>query len=108
MYKSSGSFSAPLMEALYENLLSIKLDTLVVYFQACHDYLDLATSQGKRWQKMLQYEHEQRLRLEEMVEQLAKQHSNFEKQARKTLAHAVNHNANKTEGNSTPGEYRWN
>ena len=35
---------------------------------------------------MLQYEHEQRLRLEEMVEQLAKQHSSLEKQARKTLA----------------------
>ena len=55
-------------------------------FQACHDYLELAQSQGKRWQKMLQYEHEHRLRLEEMVEQLAKQHSNLEKQARKSLA----------------------
>ena len=56
-------------------------------FQACHDYVELAQSQGKRWQKMLQYEHEQRLRLEEMVEQLAKQHSSLEKQARKTFAH---------------------
>ena len=36
---------------------------------------------------MLQLEHEQRLRLEEMVEQLAKQHSSLEKQARKSLAH---------------------
>ena len=49
--------------------------------------MQLAQSQGKRWQKMLQHEHEQRLRLEEMVEQLAKQHSNLEKQARKSLAH---------------------
>ena len=48
--------------------------------------MDLAQTQGKRWQRMLQYEHEQRLRLEEMVEQLAKQHSLFEKQARRKLA----------------------
>jgi hypothetical protein len=63
--------------------------------QACHDYLELAQTQGKRWQKLLQSEHEQKLRLEEMVEQLAKQHQSMEKQARKSLAHA-NH--------STPGD----
>ncbi|CAH1802241.1 unnamed protein product [Owenia fusiformis] len=56
---------------------------------ACTEYLDIAQSQGKRWQKMLQHEHEQRLRLEEMVEQLAKQHSSFEKQVRKSFP-AVN------------------
>ncbi|KAK2170334.1 hypothetical protein LSH36_3g14027, partial [Paralvinella palmiformis] len=69
-------------------------------YQACNDYLDLATNQGRRWQKILQYEHDQRLRLEEMLEQLAKQHSNFEKQARKTLAHAVNHNTKISEPNA--------
>ena len=40
---------------------------------------------GKRWQKLLQNEHDQRMRLEEMVEQLAKQHSSLEKRARKSL-----------------------
>ncbi|XP_014670942.1 PREDICTED: oxysterol-binding protein 1-like [Priapulus caudatus] len=50
---------------------------------ACSEYLDLASSQGKRWQRALQYEHEQRMRLEEMVEQLAKQHSHLEAFARK-------------------------
>ena len=54
--------------------------------QACRDYVDLAQSQGKRWQKLLQYEHEQRLRLEEMVEQLAKQHSALENRARRSMA----------------------
>ena len=50
---------------------------------------------------MLQYEHEQRLRLEEMVEQLAKQHSSLEKQARKSLAAvtASNHATHKTDAN---------
>lgn len=64
--------------------------TVMTLLQACADYLDLAQTQGRRWQKMLQYEHEQRLRLEEMVEQLAKQHSSFEKLARKSLAAVVN------------------
>ena len=54
-------------------------------FQACHDYLELGQAQGKRWQRMLQNEHDQRMRLEEMVEQLAKQHSSLEKKARKSM-----------------------
>ncbi len=81
------------------------MSVYVCLFQACADYLDLAQSQGKRWQKMLQYEHEQRLRLEEMVEQLAKQHSTLEKQARKSLAAvtAANHpsDANQNKGNKS-------
>ncbi|XP_029648879.1 oxysterol-binding protein 1 isoform X4 [Octopus sinensis] len=56
---------------------------------ACSQYLKLAQNLGKRWQKLLQNEHEQRLKLEEMVEQLAKQQASLEKQARKSL-HAVN------------------
>ena len=35
--------------------------------------------------RVLQYEHDQRLRLEEMVETLAKQHSSLERQARKNV-----------------------
>ncbi|XP_014662052.1 PREDICTED: oxysterol-binding protein 1-like isoform X2 [Priapulus caudatus] len=50
---------------------------------ACSDYLSHAQSQGRRWQRALLHEHEQRLRLEEMVEQLAKQHSHLEMEARK-------------------------
>ena len=47
--------------------------------------MTLANTQGTRWQKLLQHEHEQRLYLEDMVEQLGKQHSNLEKQIRKSL-----------------------
>ncbi|XP_023930845.1 oxysterol-binding protein 1 isoform X2 [Lingula anatina] len=58
---------------------------------ACSDFLDLAQTQGKRWQRLLQHEHEQRVRLEDMVEQIAKQQQNLEKQARKSLAAANLH-----------------
>merc|ERR1719461_200860 len=45
---------------------------------------DLTQSQGKKWQRLLGHEREQRLRLEEMVEQLARQHSHLEHQCKKT------------------------
>ncbi|KAM7369057.1 hypothetical protein PAMP_013356 [Pampus punctatissimus] len=46
---------------------------------ACRDFLDVAESQSRRWQKALQYEREQRHHLEETIEQLAKQHNNLER-----------------------------
>jgi len=39
---------------------------------------------------MLRYEHDQRLRLEELVEQLGHQHSNLERQVRKSLSSILN------------------
>ncbi|XP_046980953.1 oxysterol-binding protein 1 isoform X1 [Schistocerca americana] len=48
----------------------------------CSEYLELAQSQGRKWQRMLQHEREQRLRLEEVVEQLARQHSHLEQAAK--------------------------
>ncbi|XP_025090747.1 oxysterol-binding protein 1-like isoform X5 [Pomacea canaliculata] len=52
---------------------------------ACSEFHDLAAVQGKRWQKLLQQEHEQRLKLEEMVEQLAKDQISLEKKARMSV-----------------------
>uniref|UniRef100_A0A3Q3VRR3 Oxysterol-binding protein n=1 Tax=Mola mola TaxID=94237 RepID=A0A3Q3VRR3_MOLML len=46
---------------------------------ACGDFLSLAQSHSKRWQKALQGEREQRVRLEETLEQLAKQHNHLER-----------------------------
>lgn len=48
---------------------------------ACGEYLNMAQTHGRKWQKLLQHEHDTRLRLEEMVEQLAKQHSTLEARA---------------------------
>ncbi|KAI1293548.1 Oxysterol-binding protein 1 [Halotydeus destructor] len=50
---------------------------------SCSEYLNISQSHGRKWQKVLENEHESRLRLEEMVEQLAKQHSNLEARALK-------------------------
>ncbi|KAM4585430.1 oxysterol-binding protein 1 isoform 3-T5 [Odontesthes bonariensis] len=46
---------------------------------ACRDFLSLAQSHSKRWQKALQTERDQRIRLEETLEQLAKQHNHLER-----------------------------
>jgi len=40
-----------------------------------------AQAQGKKWQKAILYEKEQRLRLEKVVEELAKQHTKLEEAA---------------------------
>ncbi|KAK6305410.1 hypothetical protein J4Q44_G00241900 [Coregonus suidteri] len=46
---------------------------------ACRDFLDVAETHSRRWQRALQYEKEQRHHLEETIEQLAKQHNSLER-----------------------------
>uniref|UniRef100_A0A3P8UL75 Oxysterol-binding protein n=1 Tax=Cynoglossus semilaevis TaxID=244447 RepID=A0A3P8UL75_CYNSE len=46
---------------------------------ACRDFLDVAESHSRRWQKALHHEREQRHHLEETIEQLAKQHNSLER-----------------------------
>ncbi|CAF99294.1 unnamed protein product, partial [Tetraodon nigroviridis] len=46
---------------------------------ACRDFVDVADSYSRRWQKALQHEKEQRHHLEETIEQLAKQHNSLER-----------------------------
>lgn len=48
---------------------------------SCSDYLQTAQTQGTKWSRMLQHEREQKQHLEEMVEQLARQHSHLEQAA---------------------------
>uniref|UniRef100_A0A3Q4AZN9 Oxysterol-binding protein n=1 Tax=Mola mola TaxID=94237 RepID=A0A3Q4AZN9_MOLML len=45
----------------------------------CRDFLDVAESHSRRWQRALQHEKEQRHHLEETIEQLAKQHNSLER-----------------------------
>ncbi|XP_039625846.1 oxysterol-binding protein 2-like isoform X2 [Polypterus senegalus] len=49
---------------------------------ACRDFLELAETTSRKWQRALQYEQEQRIRLEETIEQLAKQHNSLEQACR--------------------------
>ncbi|KAM8866252.1 oxysterol-binding protein 2 isoform 1-T1 [Synchiropus picturatus] len=46
---------------------------------ACRDFLHLAETHSRRWQRALQHEREQRTHLEETLEQLAKQHNSLER-----------------------------
>ncbi|KAM4053263.1 oxysterol-binding protein 2 isoform 1-T1 [Anomaloglossus baeobatrachus] len=49
---------------------------------ACRDFLELADSHSRKWHRALQYEREQRVHLEETIEQLAKQHNSLERACR--------------------------
>ncbi|XP_061840061.1 oxysterol-binding protein 1 isoform X1 [Nerophis lumbriciformis] len=61
---------------------------------ACRDFLSLAQNHSKRWQKALQLERDQRVRLEETLEQLAKQHNHLERAFRgATVLPSSNSNA---------------
>ena len=53
------------------------------HLKACAEFLELAQTQEKRWQKALQYERQRRVNLEETVEALAKQHNTLERACRK-------------------------
>lgn len=56
---------------------------MVLFLQACSEFTTLSQSQGKKWQRLLQMEHEKRIRLQDQIEQLAKQHSALEQAALK-------------------------
>lgn len=45
----------------------------------------LAEAHSRKWQRALQYEQEQRIHLEETIEQLAKQHNSLERAFRNSL-----------------------
>ncbi|XP_076001365.1 oxysterol-binding protein 1-like isoform X2 [Genypterus blacodes] len=45
----------------------------------CREFFTLAQGHSKRWQKALQAERDQRMRLEETLQQLAKQHNHLER-----------------------------
>ena len=64
-------------------ILMIRLAHYLFYLKACAEFLELAQTQEKRWQKALQYERQRRVTLEETVEALAKQHNTLERACRK-------------------------
>jgi len=69
--------------AVLRDLIPKLMHTVLFYpKQTCSDYLDLAQTHGRKWQRMLQHERDQRLRLEDMVEQLARQLGGLEQAAK--------------------------
>ncbi|KAJ7309567.1 hypothetical protein JRQ81_007617 [Phrynocephalus forsythii] len=67
---------------------------------ACRDFLDLAETHSRKWQRALQHEREQRIRLEETIEQLAKQHNSLERACRGAPSHSSNTTINASKGGS--------
>ncbi|KAJ8007978.1 hypothetical protein DPEC_G00099960 [Dallia pectoralis] len=61
---------------------------------ACQDFLSLAQAHSKRWQKALQAERDQRVRLEDTLEQLAKQHNHLERAFKSNTSADSNGSAN--------------
>jgi len=70
------------MKAINERATLFRISSNAM-INACSEFLELAQSQGQKWQKMLQHEQDQRQRLEEIIEQLARQ-QNILEQAAKT------------------------
>nr|XP_005908591.2 PREDICTED: oxysterol-binding protein 2 isoform X1 [Bos mutus] len=66
--------------------------------QACRDFLELAETHSRKWQRALQYEQEQRVHLEETIEQLAKQHNSLERAFRSAPGRAANPSKSFSEG----------
>ena len=54
-------------------------------FQACGEFLDLAQRQEKNFLKVVDHERAQRIRLEQTVEDLAKQHNFLEEACRERV-----------------------
>uniref|UniRef100_T1HCH6 dual-specificity kinase n=1 Tax=Rhodnius prolixus TaxID=13249 RepID=T1HCH6_RHOPR len=79
------------LDALYKNKIihcDMKPENVLIKqpgrsgIKTCSEYQNLAQAQARKWQKILQHERSQKLRLEEMVEQLARQHSLLEQAAK--------------------------
>jgi len=83
----------PKVKILNERATLFKI-TSNAMINACTEYLELTQTQGKKWQRLLSHEREQRLRLEEMVEQLARQHSQLEHQCKKTNFNTMDRDRN--------------
>jgi len=62
---------------------------LPLCFQACAEYAKAVQTQGRKWQKAILYEKEQRQRLERVVEELAKQHTKLEEAAATAVHHGL-------------------
>lgn len=71
------------------NIASILYLFLFFYLQACNDYVEVSSTAGRKWQRLLQHERDQRVRLEDMVEQLARQHSHLEQEAKEQMSQAM-------------------
>lgn len=87
---------------------------MIIYLkiiQTSSDYLQLAQQQEPKWKKMLQHERDQKVRIEKMVEQLARQHSHLEEAAQHALPPGIpagNHRSTRNENYPQYLQYNTN
>uniref|UniRef100_A0A1I8H0G0 Oxysterol-binding protein n=1 Tax=Macrostomum lignano TaxID=282301 RepID=A0A1I8H0G0_9PLAT len=67
-----------LVKSLKERTTMHKI-MLNAMLNSCRDVGEFLSNEGRRWKRLLDYERGQRRQLQDMVEQLAKQHSSLEK-----------------------------
>nr|KAF6312044.1 oxysterol binding protein 2 [Pipistrellus kuhlii] len=77
--------SSEKLKAVNERATLFRITTNAM-INACRDFLALAEAHSRKWQRALQYEQEQRIHLEETIEQLAKQHNSLERAFRNSLS----------------------
>ncbi|XP_078037530.1 oxysterol binding protein isoform X3 [Augochlora pura] len=85
-------------------LFRIAAGTMV---NSSNDYLQLAQQQEPKWKKLLQHERDQKVRIEKVVEQLARQHSHLEEAAQHAIPSAVpagGHRSSHTTITTSPSE----
>ena len=75
---------------------------------ASAEFLDLCQGNGRKWQKVLSFEREQRQRLEDMVEQLAKQHSHLENMVKREIIEHEHTTADSNSISASNSEHRNN
>ncbi|XP_068846022.1 oxysterol-binding protein 2 isoform X2 [Capricornis sumatraensis] len=89
--------SSEKLKAVNERATLFRITSNAV-INACRDFLELAETHSRKWQRALQYEQEQRVHLEETIEQLARQHNSLERAFRGAPGRAASPSKSFSEG----------
>ncbi|XP_043289479.1 oxysterol-binding protein 1 isoform X2 [Venturia canescens] len=98
-------FSAKI-KAVHERAIAFRIAANAM-IGTSSDYLQLAQQQEPKWKKLLQHERDQKVRIEKMVEQLARQHSHLEEAAQHALPSSIpagGHRPSHVPANTSPSE----
>ncbi|KAG8236532.1 hypothetical protein J437_LFUL015806, partial [Ladona fulva] len=93
----AGNTSAPPDESVEPGSVESAVSVPTLLLKRCVEYVDLARTEVRKWQRILQHERDQRLRLEEIVEQLARQHSHLEQAAKEHQTVKPSHHRERSE-----------
>ena len=78
--------------------------TSTAMLNACQELVQLIQNQGRKWQKAIQFEHDARVRMERMCEQVASQSAKLEKQIQRASRKDKSSTLKTTESRNTNDE----